>query len=54
LLNLLTPSSVHYGQAEAICQQRQTVMTAAYAARPERFSKGLPAVATPPNQANLP
>lgn len=61
-LNLLTPSSVHYGQADAICQQRQTVMTAAYAARPERFSKGLPAVATapkavwinPPERVNLP
>jgi len=37
-------------------------MTAAYAVHPERFSKGLPAIATapkavwinPPNQANLP
>ena len=47
-LNLLTPASVHYGQAETIRQQRQTVMNAAYAAHPERFSKGLPAVAAPP------
>lgn len=47
-LNLLTPSSVHYGQAEPIRQQRQTVMNAAYAAHPERFSKGLPVVAAPP------
>jgi len=49
-LNLLTPASVHYGQAEAICQQRQMVMNAAYAAHPERFSKGLPVVAAPPKE----
>jgi putative transposase len=61
-LKLLTPASVHYGQAEAICQQRHEVMTAAYAAHPERFSKGLPIAATPPQavwinppaQVNLP
>ena len=47
-LNLLTPASVHAGQAQVICQQRQTVMNAAYAAHPERFSKGLPVVAAPP------
>jgi len=33
-LNLLTPISVHYGEAEAIQQQRQSVMLAAYAALP--------------------
>jgi putative transposase len=49
-LSLLTPASVHYGQAEAIRQQRQTVMNAAYAAHPERFSKGLPVVAAPPKE----
>jgi len=61
-LNLLTPASVHYGQAETIRQQRQAVMNAAYAAHPERFSKGLPVVAAPPKEvwinppspANLP
>lgn len=61
-LRLLTPASVHYGQAQAICQQRQAVMTAAYAAHPERFSKGLPIVPThpkevwinPPPSPNLP
>jgi putative transposase len=47
-LNLLTPASVHNGQALALCQQRQTVMNAAYSAHPERFSKGLPVVAAPP------
>lgn len=61
-LNLLTPASVHSGQAEAIRQQRQTVMNAAYTAHPERFSKGLPVVAAapeavwinPPPRPNLP
>lgn len=43
-LNLLTPASVHYGEAAAIQQQRQAVMAAAYAAHPARFSGGLPQV----------
>ena len=47
-LNLLTPASVHYGQAATIQQQRQTVLSAAYAAHPERFSQGAPALADPP------
>jgi transposase InsO family protein len=49
-LKLLTPASVHFGQAEAICQRRHAVMNAAYAAHPERFSKGLPVVAAPPKE----
>lgn len=49
-LSLLTPASVHFGQADAICQQRQTVMNTAYAARPERFSQGRPIVASPPKE----
>jgi putative transposase len=49
-LKLLTPASVHHGQADAICQQRQVVMNAAYAAHPERFSKGLPVIAAPPKE----
>ena len=47
-LNLLTPASVHYGQATLIQHQRQTVLNAAYAAHPERFSQGIPLVAGPP------
>lgn len=43
-LNLLTPASVHYGQAEAIRQQRQHVMSAAYTAFPARFAHGEPVV----------
>jgi len=43
-LNLLTPASVHYGEADAIVQQRQVVMSAAYAAYPARFAHGEPLV----------
>lgn len=43
-LNLLTPASVHYGEHEAIKQQRQTVMNIAYQVHPTRFVKGLPIV----------
>lgn len=61
-LNLLTPASVHRGQAIKVQQQRQTVLTAACAAHPERFVKGVPLVAgppqavwiNPPKEANLP
>jgi putative transposase len=41
-LALLTPASVHYGQAEALLAQRQQTLAAAYAAHPERFVKGAP------------
>jgi putative transposase len=44
-LGLMTPAPVHYGQAQAVYQQRQRVLQAAYAAHPERFVRGLP---TPP------
>jgi putative transposase len=47
-LNLLTPASVHFGQATVIQRQRQAVLCAAYAAHPERFSQGSPMVAGPP------
>jgi putative transposase len=43
-LNLLTPTHVHYGEADTIQQQRQTVMSVAYAANPARFSGGAPLV----------
>jgi putative transposase len=38
----LTPASLHYGQAQAITQQRQQVLQLAYHTHPERFVKGLP------------
>jgi putative transposase len=47
-LNLLTPASVHHGEAGAVQQQRQTILTAAFAAHPERFVNGAPLVAGPP------
>jgi putative transposase len=61
-LNLLTPASVHYGQAEAVRQQRQAVLAAAYAQYPQRFVRGEPVVKgapdavwiNPPVQPNLP
>lgn len=41
-LGLLTPAVVHSGQAPAVLAERQRVLTAAYAAHPERFVKGPP------------
>jgi putative transposase len=41
-LGLLTPASVHYGQARIILDQRQQVLQAAYNAHPERFVQGRP------------
>ena len=43
-LNLMTPASVHYGEAVTIQRQRQLVMTAAYQAHPARFAQGQPLV----------
>jgi hypothetical protein len=47
-LNLMTPASVHYGQAGAVQAQRQQVMVAAFEAFPERFRGGLPIVKAAP------
>jgi putative transposase len=44
-LGLMTPATVHYGQAEAVQAQRQQVLLQAYIAHPERFVRGQP---TPP------
>jgi transposase InsO family protein len=43
-LNLLTPASVHFDEANAIQQQRHAVMLIAYAAHPNRFVRGQPLV----------
>ena len=45
-LGLLTPASVHFGQAPEIIAQRQVTLDAAYARHPERFIRGAP---TPPS-----
>ena len=47
-LGLLTPAIVHYGQANAVRAYRQGVLTAAYAAHPERF------VGHPPTPPTIP
>ena len=41
-LGFLTPAAVHFGQAATVRAHRQHVLTAAYAAHPERFVKGRP------------
>jgi putative transposase len=43
-LNLMTPASVHYGEADTVQQQRQHVMLGAYQTHPERFIRGIPLV----------
>ena len=43
-LGLLTPATVHYGQAKETQAQRQQVLQAAYEAHPERFVRGRPLV----------
>jgi putative transposase len=50
-LGLLTPEAVHYGRVDAILEQRRTVLTAAYAAHPERFVRKPPEPLTPPTAA---
>jgi putative transposase len=47
-LNLMTPASVHYGEAVAVQAQRQQVMFEAFEAYPERFRGGLPTVKAAP------
>jgi putative transposase len=41
-LGLLTPAAVHYGQAPQLLAQRQSVLTAAFQAHPERFVRRAP------------
>ena len=49
-LGLMTPAVVHYDQAEAVTEQRQQVLQAAYAAHPERFVRGEPQAPTLPKE----
>ena len=49
-LGLLTPATVHYGQAQAVLEQRQKVLQAAYAAHPERFVRGEPKLLSLPTE----
>src|SRR6266849_1898161 len=41
-IGLLTPATVHYGQAENILRQRQDVLDVAYQRHPERFVRSAP------------
>ena len=41
-LGLMSPATVHYGQATQVQQARQQILKAAYLAHPERFVRGLP------------
>jgi putative transposase len=45
----LTPAMVHYGQVDAVGTARRHVLTAAYAAHPERFVRRPPAPPTVPD-----
>ena len=47
-LNLMTPASVHYGEAVAVQAQRQRVMVETFEAFPERFRGGFPTVKAAP------
>ena len=42
-LGLLTPADVHFGRTQAVLDQRQQVLQAAYLKNPERFVKGVSA-----------
>ena len=48
-LGYLTPTMVHHGVAERIRDQRQAVLTAAYAAHPDRFVRRVPSPAPLPH-----
>jgi putative transposase len=50
-IGLMTPAAVHYGQAPALHAERQRVLDAAFAARPERFVRGAPTPPTLPTAA---
>lgn len=41
-IGLVTPEQMHHGEAAALVEQRQQVLTAAYLAHPERFVGGAP------------
>ncbi len=41
-ISLLTPATVHYGQAENVLRQRQNVLDVAYQLHPERFVRSAP------------
>jgi putative transposase len=52
-LSLMTPASVHFGDAAAVQAQRQQVMIAAFHACPQRFRGGLPLVKGAPTEVYI-
>lgn len=50
-IGLMTPAAVHHGHAQALHAERQQVLAAAYAAKPERFVRGMPQPPTLPSGA---
>jgi putative transposase len=50
-VGLLTPATVHSGQAQVVTDRRQQVLRAAYAAHPERFVRGEPKPPSLPTEA---
>ena len=48
-LGLLTPATVHQGQAAQLTAQRQGTLRIAYNLHPERFVKGVPTPPQPPD-----
>jgi putative transposase len=49
-VGLLTPATVHYGQAENALRQRQEVLDVAYQRHPERFVRSAPKPPAPPSE----
>ncbi|MCL2825119.1 MAG: IS3 family transposase, partial [Polyangiaceae bacterium] len=48
-IGLMTPSTVHHHQAEALTTKRRDVLMAAYREHPERFARGAPVPPAVPN-----
>jgi len=49
-LSMMTPAMVHYGLADAVRDQRNQVLQAAFTAHPERFVRGMPTVSELPRE----
>ena len=50
-IGLMTPAAVHHGHAQALHAERQQVLAADHAAKPERFVRGVPQPPTLPTGA---
>jgi putative transposase len=50
-IGLMTPAAMHYGRAQELHAERQRVLAAAYAAKPDRFVRGVPQPPTLPTAA---